>query len=237
MPPTQQVQTSGNYRLEYGKSFNDFWLRQYYGVDPADGLALYIQDPNQADDANTRTIDGVKMNLNPSKALYAYSGSSLPKAYGSITNNFDYKGFYLDALVTYQWGGKVYDGNYATLMSANPNGNAVHVDILKAWEKPGDITDVPKLTTVNTSFATAASTRWLKSSDYVSLKSVTIGYKFNGDVIKDLGMTGLRMYVTGENLWAKTSMQGLEPAQSVGGGTSYRYIPSRIITVGLNASF
>ncbi len=237
MPPTQQVQTSGNYRLEVGKSFYDYWLRQYYGVDPSDGSALYIQDPTATDDANTRTIDGVKMNINPSKAMYAYSGSSLPKAYGSITNNFDFKGFYLDALVTYQWGGKVYDGNYATLMSANPNGNAAHIDMLNAWQKPGDITNVPKLTTVNTSFATAASTRWLRSSDYVSLRSVTVGYKFNGDIIKDLGMTGLRMYVSGENLWAKTAIQGLEPAQSFGGGTSYRYIPSRIITVGLNASF
>ena len=45
-------------------------------------------------------------------------------------------------------GGKVYDTNYATLMSPNPNGSAASVDILNAWKNPGDITDIPRLTTV-----------------------------------------------------------------------------------------
>ena len=238
MPESQSVISSGNYRIENGRSLNDFYLRQWYGVDSNDGLALFVQDSELTDNATTRTMaDGTKVTTDYTRAQFDYSGSAIPKVYGSFTNRFTFKGFYLDALFTYQWGGKLYDSNYASLMSPNPNGSAAHVDILKSWKNPGDITDVPKLTTVNTVNATAASSRWLVSSDYISLRQATLGYNVNKDYIETIGLVGLKLFVSGENLWAKTAKKGLEPIQSFNGTTSYRYIPSRIVSVGLNATF
>ncbi|MCL1639726.1 SusC/RagA family TonB-linked outer membrane protein [Elizabethkingia sp. HX WHF] len=245
MPSGLEVITSGSYKLQEGRSLADYYLRQWYGVDPADGASLYIQDPTLQDNASTRTVNGTKVTTDYSRGLQDYSGSSIPKFFGSFNSHFDYKGFYLDVLFTYQWGGKVYDTNYATLMSPNPNGSAASVDILNAWKNPGDITDIPRLTTVNTVNATTASTRWLVSSDYINLRQATLGYSFNKDVVSTIGLSNLKFFISGENLWAKTARKGLEPAQNFGGPSTsdvnnqvqYRYTPSRIISFGVNATF
>ncbi|MDZ7636203.1 MAG: hypothetical protein U5L72_17890 [Bacteroidales bacterium] len=44
-------------------------------------------------------------------------------------------------LSTFQIGGLIYDGTYASLMHAGDYGRAIHVDILDRWQKPGDITE------------------------------------------------------------------------------------------------
>ena len=96
--------TSGSYKLQEGRSLADYYyLRQWYGVDPADGASLYIQDPTLQDNASTRTVNGTKVTTDYSRGLQDYSGSSIPKFFGSFNSHFDYKGFYLDVLFTYQW--------------------------------------------------------------------------------------------------------------------------------------
>lgn len=208
-----------------------------YGVDPADGVPLFIQDAKLTDNANTRTVNGVKVTTDYTRAQYAYVGSAIPKFFGSFNSHLEYKGFYLDALFTYQWGGLMYDLNYSGLMIANPNGKAASIDLARAWKNPGDITDVPKMTTGNAIAYATGSTRWLLKTDYISLRTATLGYNFDKQTINDLGLTALRFYLSGENLWAKTAKTGIEPAQSFVGNTSYRFTPARIISFGVNANF
>src|SRR5690606_30514264 len=71
--------------------------------------------------------------------------SALPDVYGSLMNTLSYKGFELNMVLTYQLGGYVYDGVYATLMSTATAGGTYHRDILNRWQKPGDVTNVPRL--------------------------------------------------------------------------------------------
>lgn len=228
---------SGTKRIAEGQSLYDFWLRQWYGVDSSDGAALYVQDSSKADDANTRTVNGTKVTTNYANAQYAYSGSALPDVYGSITNNFKLGNFDASIMLNYQLGGKTYDSNYATLMSSYPQGQAIHTDMLRAWKNPGVVTDVPIMSTANTTNASAASTRWLVSSDYLSIRTVQFGYTFNRKNLETVGLSNLRIYVSGENLYSWTARAGLEPAQSFDGTTTYRYTPSRTVSVGLNVSF
>ncbi|MBO6211692.1 SusC/RagA family TonB-linked outer membrane protein, partial [Algoriella sp.] len=237
MPKGQDAIINGTKRLAKGHSLYDFWLREWHGVDPTDGAPLFVQDPSIKDNLSTRTIDGKKYTTNQNNANYAYVASAIPDLYGSITNEFKYKNLSLSTLFTYQIGGKVYDQNYASLMSGYPQGQALHTDILKAWQKPGDITDVPVLSSQNTSAAGAASSRWLEDADYFMLKNATLGYTFNKSDIESLGLSNLKLYISGENLFALTARKGLEPVQSFNGTTGYRYTPSRIVSFGVNLSF
>lgn len=232
------VITSGNYRLAEGHSRYEYWLRQWYGVDPTDGAALFLQADDLADDTSTRIgKNGEKLTTNQNNAKYDYSGSSIPDLFGSINNTFRYKNVDLAVQLNYQLGGKVYDSNYASLMSSYPQGNAIHTDMLNAWSKPGDVTDVPIMSTANVNAAGAASSRWLVSADYLTIRTVQLGYNFNKKDIETIGLKSLRIYAAGENLYSWTARKGLEPSQSFSGSTTYRYTPSRIVSVGINVSF
>lgn len=228
----------GTKRLAEGRSIYEFWLRQWYGVDQSDGAALFVQDSEKADDTSTRTVNGVKVTTNQNNALMAYSGTSIPDVYGSITNNFKFGNFDASVMLNYQLGGKVYDSNYATLMSTYPQGQAIHTDMLSAWKNPGDITNVPIMSTQNiTATSVGLNSRWLTKADYLTIRNVTIGYNFNKKTIEAAGLKNLRVYASGENLYSWTARKGLEPIQSFNGTTSYRYTPSRTVSVGLNVSF
>ena len=74
-------------------------------------------------------------------------------------------------------------------------------------------------------------------SDYLTIKTVQLGYNFDKRAIEGIGLSNLRVYVSGENLYSWTARQGLEPAQSFNGTTTYRYTPSRTVSLGLNVSF
>ena len=231
---------SGNYRLAEGHGVYDFWLRQWYGVDVNDGSALFIQDSNVKDDGSTRIgSNGEKLTTNQNNAQYDYSGSAIPDLMGSINNTFNIGNVDVAIGLNYQIGGKVYDSNYAMLMGGYAQGGAKHVDMLNAWSKPGDVTDVPVLSSnaaiLNASGA--ASSRWLVDASYLTIRNVQVGYTFKKSDIETLGLRSLRLYASGENLYSWTARKGLEPAQSFNGGTTYRYTPSRIISVGLNVSF
>ncbi|SFW69278.1 TonB-linked outer membrane protein, SusC/RagA family [Sinomicrobium oceani] len=235
--PQEEI-INGTKRLAEGRSMYDFWLRNWYGVDPSDGAPLYVQDPEIATDDNTRVMeDGTMVTTDQSNAKYDYAGSAIPDVTGYFTTNFSYKGFYLNTLFTYQLGGKIYDSNYRLLMGSSPEGDALHTDMLKAWKNPGDITDVPVMSTQNVASASALSSRWLSDASYLTLKTATVGYNFTPAQIEGLGISGLKVYLSAENVFSLTDRVGLEPAQSFNGTTTYRYTPSRILALGLNLSF
>jgi TonB-linked SusC/RagA family outer membrane protein len=230
----------GTKKLAIGRSIYDYWLRDWYGVDPADGYALYVADPNlmAANDPTGRVVNGVNVTTDQNKALYHYAGSAIPDLFGSFGNTFKYKGIQLDVLFSYQIGGKMYDSNYAALMHTGNNyGSALSTDILNRWQKPGDVTDVPRLDVNRNTQASAASDRWLIGSDYLALRQINLSYKIPSDLISKLAIDNATIYVNGENLLLFTKRQGMDPTQTFNGTTKNRYIPSRVITLGFNLNF
>ncbi|TAH05912.1 MAG: SusC/RagA family TonB-linked outer membrane protein, partial [Sphingobacteriales bacterium] len=110
-----------------------YWLREWQGVDPTDGAALYRADnPALAGTRIRKAGDTVTTNQNNGR--FHYNGSAIPDYYGSITNTFTYKGIELTILTTFQKGGKVYDVTYAGLMDPGNYGAAVHADALQAFQ-------------------------------------------------------------------------------------------------------
>ncbi|TDW47207.1 TonB-linked SusC/RagA family outer membrane protein [Flavobacterium sp. 270] len=230
----------GTKKLSVGHSIYDYWLRDWYGVDPADGYALFVADPKfvNPSDTSIRVVNGINVTTDQNKALYHYAGSAIPDLFGSFGNTFKYKQLQLNVICAYQIGGQMYDTNYAALMHTGNNyGSALSTDAFRRWQKPGDVTDVPRLDINRNTPAAAASDRWLIGSDYLSLRQVNLSYKMPSEFISKFEIDNASVYINGENLMLFTKRQGMDPTQTFNGTTQNRYIPSRVISLGMNLNF
>jgi TonB-linked SusC/RagA family outer membrane protein len=223
---------SGITKLSEGHSIYDFWLREYAGVDPADGSALFYIDIKDTEG----NVTGRETTKDQNAASYYYIGTSIPDLYGGVTNTISYKGFEVSALVTYSLGGDMYDSNWASMMHTGAFGSNWTTDILKRWQKAGDATDVPRLQN-NYTAGTAASSRYLIDASYVSLRNVTLSYRLPGSIAQAIDMSALNIFVSGDNLGLRCKRKGMDPQQSFAGTADFTYVPSRIISFGVNLTF
>ena len=167
-------------------------------------------------------------------AQYHYAGSAIPKVYGGINTTLRFKAFEFAAVFSYQLGGKMYNSSYAGLMSVNNFGGAMHTDILNRWQKPGDVTDVPRLEAGQETNFNAQSDRWLMSSDYFNIKSLSLGYNLPKSFLSKFTIQNARLSVSGENIFMFTSKSGMNPLQAFNGISNNAYLPSRTFTFALN---
>jgi hypothetical protein len=110
----------------------------------------------------------------------------------------------------------------------------------KRWQKPGDITDVPRLENANMNMTGGVTNdRFLTKSDYFSLKNVQLGYTVPKNWLKKYsGIESLRLYVVGDNLFLGSKRYGLDPRQSLSGATSTdSYSAMRTVSFGVNVAF
>lgn len=234
LPAETPVITSGTKRREVGKDYYSFWLRQYAGVDQTDGSSLYIPAAGTAP-ANIRTIDGVDYVTNQTYAKFDYSGTAIPDLMGSFTNTFSYKNLSLSVLVNYQIGGKFYDSTYQSLMSSGSYGGAFHKDILNSWT-PENPSNTPRIDYGNSANINATSSRWLIDASYISLRNVNLSYNLPQTLIGKLDVSNARVFVSGENLGMISKRKGLDPTESFEGINANTYVPSRILSFGINFS-
>jgi len=218
------------YRI--GGSLYETYMKKYAGVDQVTGKAQYFVDPDNGD--NTTTTDY-------SKAKQADLGSTLAKVYGGFGTQVNAYGFDFSLQFSYQLGGKLYDGTYEALMhngDSNSRGVNWSTDILKAWTPENPSTTIPRLDVLDTSYGYQSS-RFLTSSDYLSLNSVVFGYTLPKKFTTKFQISSLRLFVSGDNLGIISARQGLDPRQSLGGGSStttgnFSYSPLRTLTGGIS---
>ncbi len=166
--------------------------------------------------------------------------SALPWLRGGFTISGGYKNFDISMQFVYSLGGYGYDNIYSALMQDVKVGNHNwHKDMHKAWTKPGQITDVPRLANgADEATATAVSTRFLTSNSFLQLGNVRLGYKLPTSWIDALKIKGADIWVSGDNLLLISARRGYNPAASITGGSdSYRYNPLTTISAGFNLTF
>ncbi len=227
--------TSGTKRLEEGKDIYAFYLRRWYGVDPTDGSGLWYAAPGTTTDYRLNG-KGDTLTFNQNNAEFHYAGSAIPKLFGAITNTVSFKAFSLSFLLNYQLGGKFYDGNYAGLL-ATSYGRALHVDNLRAWQKAGDITDIPRLDINHTSRFNSQSDRFLIDASYLNIRNLTLSYDLPKAFINKANIDRIKIYVGGENLAVISKRKGMNPAESFNGTNSAIYVPNRVVNFGVNLTF
>jgi TonB-linked SusC/RagA family outer membrane protein len=234
---------NGSKRWAEGRSRFDFFLLRTAGVDPDNGDQLffvYELDENGESVPVDADNDGNTDTTNDWQATErAYTGdTTIPDLLGSVANSLSYKGFTLDFLITFGIGGSFLDNGYAAMMHSGNFGSSYHPDILNAWRQPGDITSVPRLESGNPNLVRTQSDRFLTDASFWSLKNVNLGYNFNRKITESLGLSSLRVAVSGENLYLKSKRDGLDPQYNLAGTPAGNdFNPARIISLGLNVSF
>ncbi|GHT13760.1 SusC/RagA family TonB-linked outer membrane protein [Bacteroidia bacterium] len=235
---------NGTKKIEVGHSIYDFSLKHFIGVNPETGLSMYTPDPTLNPDvlANLPTYNDKPYTTDINQAGYEYGPSAIPKVYGGISTTLSYKDLALTIQTSYQFGGKIYDSNYRTLMtwSSTTFGSNFHKDILNRWQNPGDITNVPRMDAtdkVATDQAGANSDRWLVSSNYFELTSMNLSYSLPKKFTDRLGLKKLTIYGTGDMLYRYTAKKGLNVRYSYNGTVGDGYLPATTYTLGLNLSF
>jgi len=169
------------------------------------------------------------------------TGNLMPIAYGGFGTSIDAYGFNLSVQFAYQFGGKILDSGYQGLMgngSTDNLGSAWHKDILNAWTPQNATSDVPRLEgTPAGGVANLTSTRFLISSNYLSLNNIKLGYTLPNKWTQKIKVSDVNIYFAAENvaLWSKR--KGLDPRQGYVSSDNSTYSPIRAITGGIKFSF
>jgi len=225
---------------EGGSLYNRF-CAEYAGVNEK-GEATYWVDAELGEGVTNRPGKNHDYTTtNPNNATKYEQGSSLPDAYGGFGTSLSAYGFDLSLSFDYQIGGKIYDSQYAGLMSniadASDAGSAIHVDALKAWSPNNTSSNIPRMQ-YGDQYTAATSDRWLTSASYLNFQSFTVGYTLPKKLVSSLGLSKLRIYATGENLCFWSARKGLDPRYSYSSSESINvYSPVRTIMGGIQLAF
>ncbi|WP_310397055.1 TonB-dependent receptor [Hymenobacter sp.] len=192
-----------------GQPLGSFYGKEYAGVNPNNGSAVYYLNTAGADGSVNRDTTS-----SYAAAERVLIGNPNPKWTGGVTNTFSYKG--IDFGFTFQgvFGNEVYDGG-GKFQSANAGGGFDNVtrDQLGRWQKLGDITNIPRavLFDVYGTGGSGESSRFISDASYVRLKTVTLGYNIPLSLVKSARLQSARLYFSAVNLLTFTDYKGWDP--------------------------
>lgn len=226
--------------LEPGRPIDTYYLKEWAGVDPENGLPLWykVERDSDGNELSRSTTS------NYSEATYEKTGKVSPDVFGGFSTSVSFKQFDLSAMFGYAIGGKIYnysrqeydsDGTYTdrNQMKLQPGWSR--------WEKPGDIATHPVARYNNQDKGNSPSTRFLEDGDFLKLRSLTLGYNLD---LSAWSIENLRISLSGENLFVITDYSGVDPEIPAGGGGAVMgstgpgvYPSTRKFMLGLNVTF
>lgn len=245
--------TDGIYQVEdfnYNPSTRTYTLK--------DGIP-YKGDKNSVKpgDWKFRNLDG---NLQIDENDKTVIGNASPKFYGGLNNNFSYRNLDLSIFFTFSYGNEVLNAtklvttkigrlNYNTLDVMNSHNRWMNIN------NRGEIVTAPEQLKALNAGKNIASCNdnmegnkyihsWaVEDASYLRLSNISIGYNFPKQLIAKAGLTKLRLYVTGNNLWVWTPYSGFDPEVSnmrspLTPGVDFGAYPrSRSFILGMNLAF
>lgn len=220
---------------EVGMPYGYWYMPTWAGVDPQTGQPLWYVNGHSG---NTTSVY--------SQAARVYQGVALPKYSGGFSTNLRFKDLFLNATFYFAGGHKVYEQYAQFYMRTNPftlvNYNGAE-ELITAWQKPGDVTNVPQLTYTGDNKFYDTSSRHLYDGTFIRLKDITLGYNIAPRMLKDLGIDGMTITVRGTNLWTWVKDKGLKLDPETGnsgntmGFTTLTTPPVKSVIVGFNFKF
>ena len=221
----------GRYVRKEGYPFNTIYLREYAGVDPETGSALYYD--NQQDENGNYTKNKV---TDPGQASPIPLKDITPTISGGFMNTFNYKFIDLSFNLSYSFGGYSYDNASYILQD---DGYSVisnkSTEQRRRWQKPGDITDVPRFVYGNKKGGNYNSSRAIHSTDHIRLKSLILGLNAPKAWLQKLGIGNARIYFSGTNLLTWAAYGQYDPEMS--GVVGFYSPPLKTYAFGLELKF
>jgi TonB-linked SusC/RagA family outer membrane protein len=209
-----------------GKSLYTFYLRDYYGVDPTNGDALF------------RDADG-NLTKDYNQAGYVYAGSPEPTYLGGLNTNVSWNGFQLGVFFEYKGGNKVMliEKRYMESDGASMNVNQVNT-ALNYWKKPGDTGVNPKPVAGNsTNSSSFGTTRFVQDGDYLRVKDITLSYTFPKKMLEKAKIGNVKLYASAQNIYTFHDVDWWDPERGVDGIGYGIYPMTKALVAGLELSF
>ena len=222
-PISQQTR----FNITEGHDIHEFYTRLWAGVDPSNGQPLWYTDATKS-----------KTTSNSSQAQLSLTGKSAsPKYFGGFNNTFTYKSLSLDIQFYYNYGNYIYNTweNYLSsdgLYLGNMNQLS---DELRAWQKPGDKTDVPQIIYGGNKNSNRSSTRYLYSGNYIRLRNVQLSYSLPKDVLNRLKISDVSVYARGTNLFTFATDKNLPNDPELGASSiqDFQVFMPKTVTFGI----
>jgi len=220
-----------------GLPLGSFWGYVDEGVNPQTGN-INFKDLNH---------DGV---IDPDNDR-TFIGSALPKFTFGFSNQLSFHRFELNMLIDGVYGNKIFD---ATRMETEDMTDMVNqtTAVLRRWEKPGDITDIPRAfygsaAPPNSVPNYSISSRWVENGSFVRFRQMTLAYNLDKSWVSKAGFSGIRLYATLQNMFIITGYKGYSPELNVTTSTGTNlatqegfdhgtYPQAKSVTFGLNVS-
>lgn len=215
---------------EVGRPINQYKMKEYAGVDPQTGTALWYLN-----------AEGDETTDNYNKAAKRYLGDPNPDFSGSLSTSVKWKNLDFAVQLNYSLGAKIYGNNlrYDEQVGGSWYENYTMYVYENRWQKPGDITDVPRLTT-EAGYENSASSRFLMDGDYLKIRSISIGYTLPKSWTKKFFVKNARVFMNAENVYTFTAKnyRGFDPAGIGANGVQWWNFPlPRNFVFGVNLGF
>ncbi|MDR0414706.1 MAG: TonB-dependent receptor [Prevotellaceae bacterium] len=160
-------------------------------------------------------------------------GSTDPKFYGGFSTELSWKGIALNAVFTYSYGAKKLSPYYEGLVNS-VGSSAASTDLINnTWtventgaEFPRPIAgfDYPHYSASNMDFS-------VQDASFLRLSALTLSYTLPGSIVSKAGLSNVRFYATGSNLFCLTPYKGFDPEMGDW------YPPTKMYVFGVNLSF
>lgn len=189
--------------------------------------------PKYADLNNDKIIDSNDQTM---------IGRGAPIHTGGFTNNFEYAGFDLSVFLQWSYGADILNANRLMFEGFNTkkdvNQFASYAD---RWTFDNQDSDIP---VVSASPSNGVfSSRVIEDGSYIRLKTVSLGYSLQPQLLKKLKMSKVRAYVSAQNLFTLTKYTGYDPEVSIRNsaltpGLDFSSYPrAASMNIGINVAF
>ena len=171
--------------------------------------------------------DGL-INTNDQTAI----GTTKPLMYFGLNLGFSWKGLDFSALIQGVANRDVYlSGSYMWAFQGI-QGQAFEHHLGRWTPETAATATYPRLTAGNNLNNNVTSTYWIKSGDYLRLKSVELGYSLPNSLMKKVRLSGIRLFANGTNLLTFTDLHNMDPENYYG-----LYPIQKMLTAGINVKF
>lgn len=240
--------------LREGVSIGTFYGYEFAGIFQSDAEAasspvLVGQEPGGPNPASrARAGDRKYADQNKDGKIDANDrtilGSAQPKFTWGFGNNISFKNFELSIFFQGSQGNKMANFNNLDLLNFNGQQNVLAEAGLNRWTPDNPSNKYPRAVSAGSLDIGTVSSAIVEDASYVRLRNLTLAYSFPSSGISRIGMSNLRLYISGTNLLTFTNYSGYDPeANTFGQSTTLLgldlggYPQAKVYQIGLSASF
>jgi len=231
-----QTEIIGGYQIhKVGKPYRTFYMIEFAGINPDTGAPQFYTNEK---DANGNYKKDITEDVSKANAAVLDKYAD-PAVIGGLSNTLRYKWFDLSCMFSYQFGGYAYD---VWAQKTEHGGNDMKANIptyyRNSWRKPGDATDY-ELFYENPAVAMnkISTSRRLHSTDFIRLKTLTLGFTLPKAWVKAAHLESVRLYASANNLWTWASYDYYDPEATESGSATWGTPPLKTVIFGLNMNF